>query len=316
MPNIKPPYFLIYSLVGLTIISLLIFAPSPKIFSSVLSSTDTVNSTISLTIGGDIMLGRSVNTHLSRTKDYYWPLKYLQETFSQSDLSMVNLESPLIHNCPLLDTGMQLCGDASNVNTLVLAGIDIVTLANNHALDYGMGGLEQTINNLLQNNIAPTGIGHVIVKQVGDIKLGFVGLNATSNLPLIDTATDEVINTRLSEAKNLADIVIVYLHWGIEYTANPTTAQISLAHRLVDLGADLVVGSHPHWVQSSENYRGTPIYYSLGNAVFDQDWSEETKKGLIIKVYIKGSNIQRVEELPIYIKDFGQPHLTKSNNIN
>jgi len=109
------------------------------------------------------------------------------------------------------------------------------------------------------------------------------------------------------EAKKEADIVIVSMSWGVEYTDKPSDRQIALAHLAIDSGADLIIGNHPHWIQSDEQYNNTYIKYAHGNLVFDQMWSEETKKGVIGKYTFENGKLINKEFIPIYIKDYGQP---------
>ena len=101
-------------------------------------------------------------------------------------------------------------------------------------------------------------------------------------------------------------MVIATFHWGNEYS-HRSLHQVELAHLAVDSGADVVIGHHPHWVQEVETYLGKPIYYSLGNLVFDQMWSEETRTGLVVKLNFSGSTLISQEQIPIKIFDYGQP---------
>lgn len=263
---------------------------------------------LSLVLSGDVMLGRSVNSRLTRTRDYAWPFRYLSDVFQAADLTYINLESPLISNCPTTDTGMRFCGDSSNVQSLLFAGVDVASLANNHALDYGPAGLAETIQLLGSHQIMPSGVGSVVIKQVQGVKFAFVSFNdVNQHLPGIDSPTETNLDRLLTTASSQADFVVATFHWGREYEAEPTARQITLAHQAVSLGADLVVGAHPHWIQTKETYLGVPIYYSLGNTIFDQEWSEATKTGLVLKVYIQDSHINRIDELVLYSSNYGQP---------
>ena len=308
MPSAKISLRLIYFILLLTVVSLGIFIKSPKYISSVLSSWDeSRDNMITIVMGGDVMLGRSVNTRLARTRDYTWPFYYIGDDFRSADLAYVNLESPLTTSCHPTDTGMRLCGYQSNVNSLLAAGVDVASLANNHALDYGSVGLIETKQVLALNNIEVSGVGGVVIKEVKGLKVAFVSFNDVGSLSGIDSVTDTILKKRLEEAASLADFVVATFHWGREYESSPTSRQISLAHQAVSLGADLVVGAHPHWIQTKEIFQGVPIYYSLGNTIFDQEWSEQTKTGLILKVYIKDGVINRIDERVLYSSNYGQP---------
>ena len=114
-------------------------------------------------------------------------------------------------------------------------------------------------------------------------KVALLGFNTTDN-PFDRDAASAAIES----AKRQAGHTVVFMHWGQEYKAKPDTAQVELAHWFIDQGVDAVIGSHPHWVQSVEEYRGHPIAYSLGNFIFDQDWSEETNLGLVVGLELSG----------------------------
>ena len=106
-----------------------------------------------------------------------------------------------------------------------------------------------------------------------------------------------------------AHVVIVYPHWGVEYQAKATAAQRAWAHDMIDAGADLVIGNHAHWAAAMEVYRGKPIWYALGNFVFDQTWSEETEEGLVLELTFRGSSLVQARMHPIVILDSAQPNL-------
>lgn len=306
MPNHKIPLLLGLILVGLGAYTLT-FTPLKATTLTHILGLSRAEPEISLVLAGDVMLGRSVNTRLSRTRDYAWPFRYLSDVFRSADLAYVNLESPLLSPCPPTDTGMRFCGERDNVHVLLSSGVDVASLANNHALDYGSAGLAATIQVLRENHIEPSGVGSVVVKQVHGTKVAFVSFNDVNLLTGIDTPSETLLSRLLTEANTQADFVVATFHWGREYEAEPTARQISLAHQVVTLGADLVVGAHPHWIQTKETYLGVPIYYSLGNTIFDQEWSEATKTGLVLKVYIQGSHISRIDELVLYSSNYGQP---------
>jgi poly-gamma-glutamate synthesis protein (capsule biosynthesis protein) len=105
--------------------------------------------------------------------------------------------------------------------------------------------------------------------------------------------------------------VVVSFHWGVEYVTEPTQRQIDLAHLAIDAGADIILGNHPHWVQPVEIYKDKCIIYAHGNFVFDQEWSEETKRGVVGRYTFYEGKLVDVEYLPIRIVDYGQPYFLK-----
>ena len=105
-----------------------------------------------------------------------------------------------------------------------------------------------------------------------------------------------------------ADVVIVYPHWGTEYTPKPFAGQQALARAVIDAGADMVIGNHAHWVGAMEVYKGKPIWYALGNFVFDQDWSEPTMEGITLELTFDGADLVQVRMRPHVILDKAQPN--------
>jgi poly-gamma-glutamate synthesis protein (capsule biosynthesis protein) len=102
----------------------------------------------------------------------------------------------------------------------------------------------------------------------------------------------------LAAARQQADVVIPYFHWGIEYTKTPMKLQQQIARAAIDAGADLVLGNHPHWTQGIEFYKNKLIIYSMGNFIFDQDWSRPTKESIIFHLYWRGASLSSVRLVP------------------
>ncbi|HSV94721.1 MAG TPA: CapA family protein, partial [Spirochaetia bacterium] len=221
------------------------------------------SSVLTIVFTGDVMLGRSVNTRIQKYADPTWPFKNIASILSEADVSIINLESPFITGCRSTDKGMIFCADPKSVFGLVFAGIDVATLANNHINNQGQKGIDETISILKNNNIIPIGLGKPVFNTVKKTKLAYLGF---SDFPQIE---DKEIIDQILEATKSADLIITSFHWGVEYQKNPTSRQIYLAHLAIDSGADIVVGHHPHWTQTEETYQGKPIFYSLGNLVFD-----------------------------------------------
>ncbi len=141
--------------------------------------------------------------------------------------------------------------------------------------------------------------------NVKDIKVGFIGLD------LVDKGLTPELLSLIKEASSKVDVLMVAPHWGIEYKDKANAVQKDYAKKIVENGADLIVGSHPHWVQDSEYISGKPVYYSLGNFVFDQPWSQQTKKGLAVKFFFKGNKLIKEELMPIYMRNHAQPEWKK-----
>lgn len=259
---------------------------------------------------GDIIPARSVNVIVLRRNNAFWPYEKVKTGIDafNGDIIFGNLETPLIQNCPPTNQGMIFCGSNKNIEGLNYIGMDIVSLANNHAGNYGEAGVIETIASLKKNNIDVTGINGPFYKEIRGMTFAFLGYNDISkDQPGVADAENERIKKEISEAKQKAQVVIVTFHWGEEYRSQPDNRQIELGHFTIDAGADLVIGNHPHWIQPIEIYKGKLITYAHGNFVFDQMWSEETKQGVIGKYTFYENQLVDAEYFPIYIQDYGQP---------
>lgn len=204
----------------------------------------------------------------------------------------------------------------------------VINLANNHALDQGEHGLTIT-----QKLLESLGIQHIgtgknteeawepkIIEKNG-IKIAFIGAsyaayndNGTQMNPMVARMQhQEKLKEAVKKAKNEADFTVVSMHGGLEYSRIPTELQTTFAHTAIESGADLVIGAHPHWTQKIEFYNGKYIFYSLGNFVFDQEFSPETKTGLALRVFLEKENkitqLKKIELHPILIENYGQPRL-------
>jgi poly-gamma-glutamate synthesis protein (capsule biosynthesis protein) len=276
--------------------------------------TTSKSDTFTIVFGGDVMLGRTVNTRMIKYSDFSWPFRKISDLLSEADITLVNLESHFRVGCRPTDTGMVFCADPRAIEGLTFAGIDIVNLANNHMFNQGADGLVDTAAILSKSSINSVGLGKTFITNIKNTKVAFLGF--TDIPPVaggISGATKENIQKQISEAKKESDVVIATFHWGNEYSRR-SLHQVELAHLAIDSGADVIIGHHPHWVQEIENYKDKPIYYSLGNLVFDQMWSEETKKGLVVKLTFEGNSLVNQEQIPVKIYDYGQPSLVEFGN--
>lgn len=260
--------------------------------------------TTTIVITGDVMLGRTVMTTSLDKNEPTYPFTYVADTLRIPDITFINLENPIVENCPRHTGGFKFCADPSMIQGLTFSGVDVVTLANNHSYNYGADGVNQTRNLLSQNGIESTGLDNLIIKEVNGTKFGFLGFEKSQlGYPKLTELEKKLV--RESNAK--IDVLIVAMHWGVEYQDKALPGVRILARELVNLGADVIVGSHPHWVQDWETIGGVPVYYSLGNFVFDQMWSQKTREGLAVKLTFDGKNIVNEERLPVFMKNHAQP---------
>ncbi len=219
----------------------------------------------------------------------------------QADIVVANLENPIIEDCPISDEGFKFCASPRMLAGPVWAGVDVFSLANNHSRNYGADGLEQTKQYLIKERIGYTGDGRLEVISKRGTKFGFLGFNFVDRLP---TQADYAL---VEEANSRVDILIASIHWGVEYTETPTGTQQDIASKLVESGVDVLAGHHPHWVQQVSTINGRPVYYSLGNFIFDQMWSQETRQGLAVRLTFQDARLVDQQLLPVYMEDFAQP---------
>lgn len=263
-----------------------------------------------LTATGDIIPARSVNAGVIRRQNPLWPYEKVAPVLNalKTDITFVNLETPLIPACPTTNEGMIFCSDQSNIEGLKSIHVSIANLANNHAGNYGEKGVQQTAELLKKNGITPVGINGPVYKTIRGVTFAFLGYNDITKIqPGVDNADEEQIKKDIHEARKHADVVVVTYHWGVEYRNQPDDRQIELGHFTVTSGADLIIGNHPHWIQPIEFYKDKLITYAHGNFVFDQMWSEETKKGVVGRYTFYDNKLIDVEYLPVYIQNYGQP---------
>lgn len=219
------------------------------------------------------------------------------------DFNLANLESPIIKDCPEGKTGtFTFCGDSRFLPYLKNNKL-VLNLANNHILNYGPGGLSQTHNYLSENNIVY--FPEFATKTVNGISFGFLGYDFIS-YPKLNPLT--LIND-VKKYDSTVDWLIVSIHWGNEYLPSAETWRVDLARELVDAGADIIHGHHPHVWQSYEIYQDKPIFYSFGNFIFDQSWSYETSHSQIGELTLSKTKMENLKLYPIEIKYNTQPWL-------
>jgi poly-gamma-glutamate synthesis protein (capsule biosynthesis protein) len=288
---------------------------------------------LSLTAVGDIMLGRAVERRITEFGADY-PFMRVTPYLQRSDVTFANLESPLgTGGTPIPGKGIWFRADPALAATMAEAGIDAVTLANNHILDYDSELLLETLDALHESGITYCGAGRntdeahrpLIINHNG-VRLAFLGYSqfgdlfwsweynrsfaAGPDLPGVACLGREhlaQIKTDINKARAEADVVIVACHWGDEYVEMPNEEQRYLAHALADAGADLILGSHPHAIQGFEYYQGTVIVYSLGNFIMDQA-RPVTCRSMILEAQITPQGINSLSVTPAIINEC-QPYV-------
>lgn len=277
---------------------------------------------------GDIMLSRVVEQKMLEYNDFSYPFKKIYPLAASADIVFGNLESPILEGRIIKSGEMIFRADPRAVEGLKLAGFNVLNLANNHILNFGKDGLSNTIEVLEKNNISYIGAGlkkenisKPAIKNIKGVRFAFLGY--TYNFDQRKSTGGEIYGSAnmdieqmkkdVEKAKENSDIVIVSMHAGEEYSISSGGTQRNFARAAIDSGASLVIGHHPHVVQNAEKYKDGYILYSLGNFVFDQMWSEETRLGVIAKIYFNSSDkkVSGINFIPIKIYDYSQPRITE-----
>jgi len=274
------------------------------------------NKPIKILFVGDMMFDRHIREAVGKYGggDYNYILEPLKAKLSEYDLVVGNLEGPITDNESVsvnteIGEGKNFVFTFDPAMAVVLAGnnIRLVNLGNNHILNQGAKGIEQTKKYLDEAGVdyfSSDGfleIGFPIGNPISKKEVSFVSYNYS-----VADSEGKAIE-EIKSAKEKTGIVVVCPHWGAEYkVGDPGETIRALAHRFVDAGADAVIGTHPHVVQNSEEYNGKKIYYSLGNFIFDQYFQKETMEGLGVEMAINPEGGLEYGELDFEMTKRGQ----------
>lgn len=265
--------------------------------------TPTSIPSVTLGLVGDLGLGRFITSTARDKDDFSWSFQKISPWLQSHDFNIANLESPIIVNCPLGKTGtFTFCGD-QNFLLYLKSNKLVLNIANNHILNYGIDGLNQTKQFLSQNEIIF--FPDFTSKTINNISFGFLGYDFITYPKL----SPEILIDAVKKYNSSVDWLIVSIHWGNEYLPNAESWRVNLAHQLVDAGADIIHGHHPHVWQNYEIYKEKPIFYSFGNFIFDQSWSYETSHSQIAELILSKTKVESQKLFPIEIKYNTQPAL-------
>ncbi|HUW71722.1 MAG TPA: CapA family protein [Candidatus Humimicrobiaceae bacterium] len=278
---------------------------------------------------GDIMLNRGVEDMIDKhgDGDFNFPFLKIANYLNKANIVFGNLESVISDKGNRIGSIYSFRAEPETVEGLTFAGFNVLSLANNHAFDYGRAALEDTFLRLKEVGIDCVGAGFneeeayfPIIKDIEGTKIAFLAYTnlgspswaakgENSGIAWVPENDFEKIKENIKSAKENSDVLIVSLHAGEEYQAELTEFQIDFAKAAIDAGADLVVGHHPHMIQPVEEYGQGYIVYSLGNFIFDQDFSDETMKGILLKVIVREGKIENVIPVEIKINQYFQPEI-------
>jgi poly-gamma-glutamate capsule biosynthesis protein CapA/YwtB (metallophosphatase superfamily) len=313
------------------------------------------SSTWTIAAAGDVMLDREVHRQtviLKKGPDYPWDGGFARITsrtccnafggsvttvrragrkgavralFTGADIALVNHEGPAPDDFTYHPHGLRFSFDPGLLVGLRDAGIDLVSLANNHIRDAGSQGVLQTIRNVRKAGIVPVGAGRderaarqAACFEPAGVKACFlayddvdpVGDAATADRPGAARLRRDAVRKDIRRLRREgADVVVVIPHWGREYVTSTTSRQRRQAAAMVSAGADLVLGAHSHVVGAMESIDSVPVLYSMGNFIFDLTRFAETLEGVIVEATFSGNRLLQLELHPTVLVNLSQPNL-------
>lgn len=304
---------------------------------------------VKVLFAGDVTLGFHYEEYVSARQDggflpgEPWGFEKVRDRTTKADLFVANLECPFTESNERLPKNFNFRASPKLVTALIAGGVDVVSLANNHQMDYGAAGLADTISTLDAQKIVHFGAGPdlararqpAIVEKNG-VKLAFLGyfflgdrnieppeVIATADKPGVAGHHDDLKTIRgwveadVKAARAKADLVIPFFHWGREGHAEPEPYQVELAHAAIDAGAAAVIGSHPHVLQGMELYQGRPVLYSLGNFVFGGNWNPTDKRTALVELTFDKRGFLTAQVIPAFSDDYPahpvQPYLAEGD---
>jgi poly-gamma-glutamate synthesis protein (capsule biosynthesis protein) len=288
--------------------------------------------TIRLAAVGDLNLDRAPAYIITTTGDLAYPLSRVKPVFDAADYTIGNLETALGDVGEPAAKRYPFRSPPEAAQALAVGGIDLVSLANNHAMDYGPEALLQGIGLLHEAGVATVGGGaneaeaHAPhIADIGGLRVALLGYvhvpieavtnfdtqswTATADAPGLAWADPARVRADVAAVRPEVDLVVVILHSGYEYIEEPSEWQVAAAHAAIDAGADLVVGHHVHILQGIHRYGEGVIVYGLGNFLFDIDGPPETA---ILNVWLDRDGVRQLELIPAIIQEHGQPRLAEA----
>lgn len=276
--------------------------------------------------GTSVMGARGLYQKIQETGDPLYPVRDVAPILQAADIAHVSNEASFADDCVQYTGTLTFCGKTESFDAFKYAGIDVIGLTGNHILDAGNENFVKTLDLYDANGIKYFGGGRNAAESrkpaiidIDGVKFAFLGYNAIP--PVSYFATDnspgsaEMVKSQLVEdiqnAKTQADFVFVDMQWGAEYQREPVSYQLEFGHAAIDAGADFINGVHPHWIQPIERYNDGLIFNSLGNFLFDQMWSTETREGIMVQHFFYGNEYIGYRLIPTMIYEGAQPRVVK-----
>ena len=269
---------------------------------------------VSILAAGDVMLGSWID-QVTRTRGWTYPFMQLDSIVNRADIFFCNLEAPFGTSGIAFEKTYTFRVSPDLVQILTAGRINVVSLANNHMMDYGAEPLQATMELLEKNNIYHSGAGINLPEARKPARMEIKGKNISFacyslTFPEEFWATDTSAGTcfpshsfvfrDLKKFKSDSDLLVVSFHWGGELLTTPKEYQIELAHQVIDAGADLILGHHPHVIQGIEIYKGKVIAYSLGNFIFGS-YSESVKESMLLEFQQGMVGIEKCRIYPLLV---------------
>ncbi|MEJ2605449.1 MAG: CapA family protein [Anaerolineales bacterium] len=283
---------------------------------------------------GDVMLDRRIGERIANGNPIF-PFELVFDFLSTADVTVGNLECAMGEQGAPVDKGYTFRAPAEAARSFAIAGFDLLSLANNHAMDYGPEALLDAISLLEKNHVQSVGAGEDAAAAAAPVILTANGTNiaflsyvdvpvevrgfdarswtATQNQPGVSWADPEQMRADIAAVRPLADIIVVLLHSGYEYVVQPSLPQVTAAHTAIDAGADLVLGHHAHVLQGIEFYNQGVIVYGLGNFVFDDGDIYQTA---LLNVWLDSGGVREIEVVPMMLTDEGRPRLATAEEAD
>lgn len=287
------------------------YAENIRMNSSEMTETE-AGGEILISFVGDCSIGDSEQYKTASTsyhttldeKGYAWPFSLVKHYLEADDLTVANLEVVFTKRTQHSDKMYNLIGDPDHVQVLIEGSIEMVNTVNNHCMDFMQAGYQDSIDILDEAGIARFGTVYpgreygyddLGIRDIGEIRIGFIGFSYPQD------SDQKRIATRIQKLKEEegCDLVVVSLHWGRETHMTPEAWQVAYAKKVIDAGADLIWGHHPHVIQPIQFYKGKPILYSTGNFTFGTMSHVDPSTGIFQVTYEKLDGTVQLKKLQV-----------------